>query len=226
MRTTPVPPSSPFHAVPGRTTTGFRTGAHVALRLGRRRRRLVGVTMLAALLTVGCGAPPEVRDSGGLPTLAPTRTPSSPTSPATPSFGALPGAVPTMPSADPGLVAVACTGEPSAKRIIELVRGRRGLLPGSARVSVSKGPLCAADWHLTTLDVAGYEPLQVVTRDRAGTLRLVTAGTDVCTAEVRVASPPGIQALTCGSDGGVPVPVPTPSTPSPTPSGSSPTPGA
>ncbi|MEG3634479.1 hypothetical protein [Micromonospora palythoicola] len=230
MRTTPVPPTSPPHATPGRPTTGFRSGAHVALRPGRRHRRLVGVAMLAAVLTVGCGAPPEVGDSG-LPTLAPTRTPSSPTSPATPSFGVLPGAVPTIPSADPGLVAVACTREPSAKRIIELVRGRRGLLPGSARVSVSKGPLCAADWHLTTLDVAGYEPLQVVTRDRAGTLRLVTAGTDVCTAEVRVASPPGIQALACGSDGGgvavpVPPPSPTPSTPSPTPSGSSPTPGA
>ncbi|WP_309246258.1 hypothetical protein [Verrucosispora sioxanthis] len=226
-----MPPTSPFHAVPGRPTTGFRSAADVALRPRRRHRRLVGVTVLAALLTVGCGAPPEVRDSGGLPTRVPTRTPSSPTSPATPSFGVLPGAVPTTPATDPGLVAVACTGEPSAKRIIELVRGRRGLLPGSARVSVGNGPLCAADWHLTTLDVAGYEPLQVVTRDRAGTLRLVTAGTDVCTAEVRVASPPGIQTLACGSDGGgVPVPVPppspTPSTPSPTPSGSSPTPGA
>jgi hypothetical protein len=128
---------------------------------------------------------------------------------------------------------VACTGEPSAKQIIELVRGRRGLLPGSARVSVRSGPLCAADWHLTTLDVAGYEPLQVVSRDRSGSLRLVTAGTDVCTAEVRVASPAGIQTLACGSDGGgLPVPVtpptasPTASSPAPTPSGSSPTPGA
>ncbi|WP_374225229.1 hypothetical protein [Micromonospora sp. C95] len=222
-----MPPTSPFHAVPGRPATGLRPGADVALRPSRRHRRLVGVAVLAALLTVGCGAPPEVRDSGGLPTLAPTRTPSSPTAPVTPSFGLLPGAGPTTPSADPGLVAVACTGEPSAKRIIELVRGRRGLLSSSARVSVSNGPLCAADWHLTSLDVAGYEPLQVVTRDRAGTLRLVTAGTDVCTAEVRVASPPGIQTLACGSDGGVPVPVPPPTpTPSPTPSGSSPTPGA
>ncbi|MEV4714603.1 hypothetical protein [Micromonospora sp. NPDC049374] len=227
-----MPPSSPFPVDPDRPTAGSRSPAEVSRRPRRRHGRLIGVAVLT-VLAGGCGAPPEVRDSGGLPTLAPTRAPSSPTSSATPSFGALPGAGPTTPSSDPGLVALACPGEPSAKRIIELVRGRRGLLPGSARVSVRNGPLCAADWHLTTLDVAGYEPLQVVTRDRAGTLRLVTAGTDVCTAEVRVASPPGIQTLACGSDGGgfpvpvpAPTPSPTPSTPSPTPSGSSPTPGA
>ncbi|MFI7552458.1 hypothetical protein ACIBQ2_22225 [Micromonospora sediminimaris] len=173
---------------------------------------MIGVAVLT-VLAVGCGAPPEVRDSGGLPTLPPSRATNSPTNSATPSFGALPGAVPTTAAADPGLVAVACPGEPSGKQIIELVRGGRGLLPGSARVSVRSGPLCAADWHLTTLDVAGYEPLQVVSRDRAGSLRLVTAGTDVCTAEVRVASPAGIQTLACGSDGGGP-------------SGPSPTPGA
>ncbi|GIJ42331.1 hypothetical protein [Micromonospora andamanensis] len=223
-----MPSTSPPPADPDRPTAGSWSGGDVTC---RRYGWLVGVAVLTAVLTVGCGAPPEARDSGGLPTRAATTTPSSPASPATPSFGALPSAGPTLPSADPGLVAVACTGEPSAKQIVELVRGRRGLLPGNARVSVRTGPLCAAGWQLTTLDVAGYEPLQVVTRDRAGTLRLVTAGTDVCTAEVRVASPAGIQTLACGSDGGgVPVPVPTPSTvsptPSPSPSGSSPTPGA
>lgn len=207
-----MPPTSPFPVDPDRPTADSRSPAGVFLRPCRRHGRLIGVAVLI-VLAVGCGAPPEVRDSGGLPTLPPSRATSSPTSSATPSFGALPGAVPTTPSADPGLVAVACPGEPSGKQIIELVRGRRGLLPGSARVSVRNGPLCAADWHLTTLDVSGYEPLQVVSRDRSGSLRLVTAGTDVCTAEVRVASPAGIQTLACGSDGGGP-------------SGPSPTPGA
>ncbi|WP_309223748.1 hypothetical protein [Micromonospora sp. CP22] len=223
-----MPPTPPSHAEPDRRTVGRRCGVGVT---PRPYRRLAGVAVLTVLLTAGCGEPPEVRDSGGrLPTQAATTSPSSsPTS----SFDALPEVVPTLPSADPGLVAVACTGEPSAQRIIELVRGRRGLLPGNARVSVRSGPMCAADWQLTVLDVAGYEPLQVVTRDRAGTLSLVTAGTDVCTAEVRVASPAGIQTLACGSDGGgfpAPVDPPTSSTPSPStspsPSASSPTPGA
>ncbi|GIJ22062.1 hypothetical protein Vlu01_26860 [Micromonospora lutea] len=232
-----MPPTSPFRAAPDLPTAGSWAGVGVTRRPCRRYGRRIGVAALTALLTVGCGAPPEVRDSGGgLPTRAATTTPSSPTSPTTPSFDAFPGTGPTLPSADPGLVAVACTGEPSVQRITELIRGRRGLLPGNARVSVRNGPMCAADWQLTVFDVAGYEPLQVVTRDRAGTLRLVTAGTDVCTAEVRVASPAGIQTLACGSDGGgLPVPVTpptslTPLTPlpslSPSPSGSSPTRGA
>ncbi|PZV95142.1 hypothetical protein SAMN05443287_10780 [Micromonospora phaseoli] len=147
--------------------------------------------------------------------------------PTPPPAGGLPG--PNSPSADPGLVAVACPGDPSAQRIISLVRGRGGLLSQNAKVSARSGPLCAAGWQFTILDVTGYEPLQVVTRKQSGTLRLVTAGTDVCTAEVRVAGPAGIQTLACGSDGALPVPssptLPTPfaTTPSPTPSGSSPT---
>nr|WP_230417138.1 hypothetical protein [Micromonospora tarapacensis] len=183
-------------------------------------------------MLAGCGAPPEVRDGPGrLPTWAPTATPSTA---ATPTLvpGGLPTADPHSPSADPGLIAVACQGDPSAQRIIGLVRGRSGLLPKDAKVSVGSGPLCAAGWQFTTIAVAGYEPLQVVTREQTGTLRLVTAGTDVCTVEVRVAGPVGIRTLACGSDdGGLSVPVPstpspTPSTPSPSPSSSSPTPAA
>ncbi|MFV2102258.1 hypothetical protein [Micromonospora sp. LOL_024] len=159
---------------------------------------------LAALLS-GCGEPPEVRDgSPGLPTRAPTTTPSVSATPTAPPVVGLPG--PNSPTADPGLVAVACAGDPSAQQIINLVRGRGGLLSQNTKVTARTGPLCAAGWQFTILDVAGYEPLQVVTRDRAGTLRLVTAGTDVCTAEVRVAGPAGIQTLACGSDGALPVP--------------------
>ncbi|WP_438941275.1 hypothetical protein [Micromonospora craterilacus] len=128
-------------------------------------------------------------------------------------------------------MAGACHGSPSQQRIVDLVRGRNGLLPRNAKVRVRTGPLCAADWHFTVLDVTGYEPLQVVTRDQAGTLRLVTAGTDVCSVEVRVAGPTGIRTLACGDDGAVNVPVPTvplptPTTPTPTPSTPTPTPGA
>ncbi|MFG3706901.1 hypothetical protein ACGF7U_19535 [Micromonospora sp. NPDC047670] len=163
--------------------------------------------LLATLPVTGCGTPPELRQAA--PTVAPTRaavpppvgTPSpAPTLP--PATGPTGAGTPT---ADPGLVAVPCPGGPSGKRVIDLVRGRGGVLPDGARVRVRTGPLCAGGWHYTMLDVTGHEALQVVTEGRPGAPRLVTAGTDVCTAEVRAAGPPGIRTLVCdGGSVGVP----------------------
>ncbi|MFG2061920.1 hypothetical protein ACGFIK_10915 [Micromonospora sp. NPDC048871] len=180
---------------------------------------------LAGLLLAGCGEPPELRDGGTsrLPTGAPSPTMGGPSTP--PPSVAVPPVVGTVaPSTDTGRVAVACRGEPSAQQVINLVRGRQGLLPRNAKVKVSSGPSCAADWHFTALEVTGYEPLHVVTRRQAGNLRLVTAGTDVCAVEVRVTAPPGIRTLACGDDSGVTAPLPT--TPAATPSVSASTPGA
>ncbi|MEU6072676.1 hypothetical protein [Micromonospora sp. NPDC047074] len=157
------------------------------------------MVLLAALSLAACGTPPELREPA--PTSAPTRTagpaptgtPGVPPSPPPPT--GLPGA--GQPTADSGLVAVPCPGGPSGARIIDLVRGRGGVLPNGVRVQVRTGPLCAGEWHYTLLDVAGHEALQVVTQGRPGAPRLVTAGTDVCTAEVRAAGPPGIRTLVC-----------------------------
>jgi hypothetical protein len=186
---------------------------------------------LAVLLLSGCGEPPDLRDGSARPTPPPaTAAATGSATPTPPPFGEPPGTVPTGVPTDAGLVAVACPGQPSRQRILDLVRGRDGLLPRTARVQVTSGPRCAAGWHFTGIDVTGYEPLQVVTRDQAGTLRLVTAGTDVCSVEVRVAAPVGIRTLACGDEGSVPVPVPPvpspPPAPAPTPSGQSPTPSA
>ena len=57
------------------------------------------------------------------------------------------------------------------------------------------GPLCSGDWQYTALDVPGTGLLQVLTRGPSGALRLVTAGTDVCTATVRAQAPPGIRTV-------------------------------
>nr|WP_223884581.1 hypothetical protein [Micromonospora craniellae] len=205
-------------------------GSRPVRRTRRCRTRLPAVVGLAVLLLAGCGEPPDPRDGSALPTLPPTAAPTGSATPTPPPFGEPPSAVPTGAPTDAGLVAVACTGQPSRQRIVDLVRGRDGLLPRNARVQVASGPVCAAGWHFTSIDVTGYEPLQVVTRDQAGTLRLVTAGTDVCSVEVRVASPVGIRTLACGDEGSVPAPVPpVPSPPpvaTPTPSGQSLTPSA
>lgn len=169
---------------------------HATDRPSSRRRRLTAVAMLVAVATAGCGAPPELRDPTATRAArtAPPAPTGTPTAGPTPSLTGLPGRPGPTPTT--GLVAVACTSGPSGQRVTDLVRGR-DVLPRDARVRVRTGPLCAEDWHYTVLDVTGYEPLQVVTRGTGRAPRLVTAGTDVCTVEVRVTAPVGIRTLAC-----------------------------
>ncbi|MBQ0903656.1 hypothetical protein [Micromonospora sp. U21] len=152
--------------------------------------------LLAVGVLTGCGAPPELRDPSGPPNgtgaptaPGPTGTPSTP--PATPPVGT------ATATPDAGLVATACRNGPSGQRVVQLVRGRGAVLPDNVRVRVRTGPLCAADWQYTVLEVTGHEELQVVTRGRAAAPELVTAGTDVCTIEVRATGPVGIRTLAC-----------------------------
>ncbi|MER7459027.1 hypothetical protein [Micromonospora sp. NPDC126480] len=168
---------------------------HATDRPSSRRHRLTAVAVLLAV-SAGCGAPPELRSPTPTRTArtaqpAPTGTP---TAPPTNAPTGLPGL--STPTPTGGLVAVACTAGPSGQRVTDLVRGR-DVLPRDARVRVRTGPLCAEDWHYTVLDVTGYEPLQVVTRGTGAAPRLVTAGTDVCTVEVRVTAPVGVRTLAC-----------------------------
>lgn len=154
--------------------------------------------VVATSTTSGCGTPPELR--------AVEPSPSTQTTPATPSNPPTTVAAPSppelpSPTADSTPVAVRCPAGPSGQRVTDLVRGQ-DLLPGDAQVQVRTGPLCADDWHYTLLDIAGYEPLQVVSRGAGAAPRLVTAGTDVCTAEVRVTAPVGIRALACDTGTG------------------------
>ncbi|RKN46490.1 hypothetical protein [Micromonospora endolithica] len=173
-----------------------------------RPARTATAAVLALTVVAGCGAPPELRQptASTTPQATSSATPGStglPTTPPAPT--APPGAGVPVPTPSPGLTAVACTAGPSGSRVADLVRGRTGLLPRNATVRLRTGPLCAGDWHYTVLDVTGYEQLHVVTQGPPRSPRLVTAGTDVCTAEVRVTGPPAIQTLAC--DGG-PVPGP------------------
>lgn len=163
------------------------------------RRRLLALTVLAALPLAGCGAPPELRQRPAGPTPSATAGPSVPASPVPSSAATPPLPPPTAPST--GAVAVACRTGPTGDRVARLVRRSAGILPEGGRVTVRTGPLCADDWQYTVLAVSGYEDLTVVTRGRPESLKLVTAGTDVCTIEVRTGAPTGIRTLACEGTG-------------------------
>ncbi|MEU8015399.1 hypothetical protein AB0B74_05475 [Micromonospora parva] len=153
--------------------------------------------VLAVAVLAGCGAPPGL----GEPTVVPTHT-ASPTTPApstapTTTPPTAPPLATVTPTADAGLVATACRNGPTGQRVLQLLRGHAGVLPANVRVRVRTGPLCAGDWQFTVLEVTGHEELQVVTRGKPNAPVLVTAGTDVCTIEVRAVSPAGIRTLAC-----------------------------
>lgn len=73
-----------------------------------------------------------------------------------------------------------------------MLRAKTKLLPKTGTIAVPTGPLCAGTWQYTILTVTGKEPLQVVTQGTPTALKLVTAGTDVCSVEVRTHAPVGI----------------------------------
>ncbi|MEV4117328.1 hypothetical protein [Micromonospora sp. NPDC049645] len=157
----------------------------------------MALASLVVAALAGCGAPPGLNEPTGLPTHAATpATPGPSTAPATPPATA-PSLGTSTPTPDAGLVATACRGGPSGQRVVQLLRGRAGVLPTNVRVQVHTGPLCAGDWQFTVLEVTGHEELQVVTRGKPSAPVLVTAGTDVCTIEVRATSPAGIRTLAC-----------------------------
>ena len=52
--------------------------------------------------------------------------------------------------------------------------------------------MCSGTWQYTVLNLPDRDPFIAVTEGRPGSLRLITAGTNPCTAAVRGAAPPGI----------------------------------
>ncbi|MGI5246174.1 hypothetical protein [Dactylosporangium sp. CA-139066] len=87
-----------------------------------------------------------------------------------------------------------CNGKPSGEQVIAAVRLTRGNLPAGSGVSVQKQPVCSGVWQYTVLSVADSEPLRVITKGSPTALTVVTAGTDPCTADVRLNAPPAFLA--------------------------------
>jgi hypothetical protein len=159
---------------------------------------------VATCALVACGTPPELRPKPG------SSVPRPP-SPLSPSTGIESTVVPIPPgqtataSPEPSFTeeyASPCNGYPTANQVVALVRQTGGLLPRNGSVSVLKGPLCAGSWQYTVFSVPNKEPLQVVSRGTPHDLVLVTAGTDICSIEVRTAGPIGIRnAALCPAGG-------------------------
>jgi len=133
-------------------------------------------------------APPSPASSGTpggavpLPSLPVNQRPTLPAGPTTPVF--------------PEHTAVPCAGHPTGQQIVALLRRTTSLLPASGTVTLGTGPLCSGTWQYSILLVPEHDPLQVVTEGAPSSLRLVTAGTDVCTIAVRATAPAGIRAVT------------------------------
>ncbi|WP_433314416.1 hypothetical protein ACQP0U_32050 [Micromonospora sp. CA-269861] len=195
MPFTPAHPASPSPRATIHTPPSTRGRA--ADRVPARTIARVLPMALAAAALAGCGAPPGLGEPTSVPTHTAAPTPSGPsTAPTTPPT-ITPSLGTVTPTPDAGLVATACRNGPTGQRVLQLLRGRAGVLPANVRVQVRTGPLCAADWQFTVLTVTGHEELQVITRGKPSSPVLVTAGTDVCTIEVRATSPAGIRALAC-----------------------------
>ena|SRR5690348_11027501 len=165
------------------------------MRLGAAALLLLPFALLPVL--TGC-----IRGSGSDGPLLPTPPTSSPLPPP-PALNA-PEPTPTSlaPPAPPSVrptaasptgfsesYVVPCGGHPSAAQVIAVVRRHGSLLAAGASVSATTGPLCSGTWQYTVLAVPDHEPLQVVTKGAPSALRFVTAGTNVCTVDVRAEAP-------------------------------------
>ncbi|GAA1415408.1 hypothetical protein ACFQZ4_25715 [Catellatospora coxensis] len=164
-------------------------------RPSNRALPLATACLAGAALLGGCGVPPELQPKPGGTVPQPSVSPSAVTLP--PSFSLPPSAPPSSPGPFPELTVTDCQGRPGGDQIIAAVRRKSSILPGSGTVTVTRPPVCAGTWQYTVLTVPGREPLQVVTKGVPTSLDLVTAGTDICTVEVRNFAPPGIR-ITAG----------------------------
>ena len=100
------------------------------------------------------------------------------------------------PTGFPEATAVNCGGRPGGREVLAVLR-RAGLVTRSSSARVVTGPMCAGTWQWSVVQMPNADPLQVVTRGAAGSLQLVTAGTDVCSIPVRTGAPAGIRAAAC-----------------------------
>jgi hypothetical protein len=173
------------------------------------------------LLLAACGAPPEPLPSGpptplrsgGGPAGASAGPSAPPSVPFPTATNPLPGAtfptqpvIPTQPvpvvptTTPPPTPAPLCAGSPTKQQMLKAVKGRPGI--PSEPLEVRFGPYCDQGWQFAILGIAGQDedkvdPLLLLTKGRATSLRVVAAGADVCDGS-ETSAPAGIKARACG----------------------------
>ncbi|MEU8606702.1 hypothetical protein AB0C29_01675 [Actinoplanes sp. NPDC048791] len=95
-----------------------------------------------------------------------------------------------------------CRSGPTAAQVVAVLKG----LPGipDRQLAVSDGPFCAGSWQFAQVQIAGEDPkkaeqLFVVTTGTPTALKVIEAGTDVCSVEVQTKAPAGIRVRACGA---------------------------
>ncbi|UQU65043.1 hypothetical protein COUCH_01395 [Couchioplanes caeruleus] len=84
-----------------------------------------------------------------------------------------------------------------------MVKGTPGI--PDRELKVIDGPFCSGTWQISTIEIVArhseqkYEPLFVVSTGTPSALRLVEAGTDVCSQQVQNDAPAGIRVRACGA---------------------------
>jgi hypothetical protein len=142
---------------------------------------------------------PTVPPTAGQPTYPP---PTYPTYPAYPTY-TTPPTVTTPPTTAGPSPAPRCGSTPTRAQVLAAVKGRPGV--PTADLKVTDGPFCSGTWQFTIVQIAeadansSDEPLLVVSNGRLATLKVIEAGTDVCSVKVREEAPAGIRVRACGA---------------------------
>jgi hypothetical protein len=100
----------------------------------------------------------------------------------------------------PSLPPAKCTDGPAKAQVLAVLKGLPGI-PAKELV-VSEGPFCSGSWQFAAVRIAGGtkdEQLFVVTTGTPTALKVIEAGTDVCSTEVQTKAPAPIRIRACGA---------------------------
>lgn len=95
-----------------------------------------------------------------------------------------------------------CGSGPSAAQMLAVLEGMSGM--PDRELAVAEGPFCSGSWQFAVVQIAGEDPknaerLFVVTTGTPTALKVIEAGTDVCSVDVQSKAPAGIRVRACGA---------------------------
>jgi hypothetical protein len=143
--------------------------------------------------------PTGVLPPGALPTVPPYVPPFVP--PATlPPVTTTPPRTTPPPTSTVSPAAQCPASGPTKAQVLAVLVG----LPGipAKELEVVEGPFCSGSWQFTEVriaDEAKAERLFVVTTGKPATLKVIEAGTDVCSTDVQTKAPARIRVRACGA---------------------------